>query len=154
MKMKTADRFYLDPFLHATGGDLMAVLGGIEVKLGEVDHSGFLEFEEVDFLNEIHEVDFVSQEMLDEAAIWYESHLDAVLAQTSKARSEPVEQVTAELPSYEVRVREARPNDPGQWEVDIINTDTGADGGYKYVDAPTIYEALAKAVELIPSVTW
>jgi len=72
----------------------------------------------------------------------------------SKACSESVKRVTAELPSYEVCVREARPNDPGQWEVDIINTDTGAEGGYKYVSAPTIYEALAKAVELVPSVTW
>lgn len=74
MKMKTADRFFLE---YGTGwhnqADLMAVLGGTEVKLGEVDSDGTLDFEEVDFLNSIHEVDFISQEMLDEAADWYKN---------------------------------------------------------------------------------
>lgn len=80
MKMKTADKFFLE---YGAGwhnqADLMAVVGGTEVKLGEVDSEGNLDFEEIDFLNEIHEVDFISQEMLDEATAWYKEQSDCNL---------------------------------------------------------------------------
>lgn len=64
--------------------------------------------------------------------------------------------VTAVLPSYEVRVTEALDHEKkhGAYCVDIINTDNGNEGPYMYVEAETIYEALAKAVSLVSSVEW
>ena len=72
------------------------------------------------------------------------------------AKDTTIEMVTAVLPSYEVRVTEALDHEKkhGAYCVDIINTDNGNEGPYLYVDAPSIYEALGKAVLLVPAVEW
>lgn len=143
---KTTARFFLDngPWLGGIA-DLMADVGGIKVKLAEVS-DGKLDFEEVDFLNEVHGVDFISQEMLDEAALWFQSRCP-------DDRTVFVERATAVLSSYEVVVfRATAKNPPCPWNAQIWNTKSGAvSTAMIWLDGPTIYEALAQAVALVPT---